>query len=307
MQNITNLSTEKRNPNTTTIDTYTTKEILETINKEDEIITKVVKKTIDEIEKIVNYASEHILQGGRIIYIGAGTSGRLGVLDASECPPTYGVSFEMIQGKIAGGFPALLKAKEGAEDDAKLGYYDLKKLKITVHDTIIGIAASGRTPYVIGGLDYANEVGAFTGAISCVENSELSKYAKAKIEAITGPEVISGSTRMKAGTAQKLILNMISTATMIKLGKVYSNYMIDLNPSNQKLVIRAKNIIKDVVGCDETSCNQLFEESNHNVKLAICMGITGCTIEKCRKALTNSNGHLHIAIKQLHHFKTPKI
>lgn len=299
MQNITKLNTERRNPNTTKIDTYTTREILETINKEDEVITGAVKKTIPEIEKIVDYASKHIPQGGRIIYMGAGTSGRLGVLDASECPPTYGVSFEMVQGIIAGGFPALLKAKEGAEDDAELGCSDLKELNITIHDTVIGIAASGRTPYVIGALQYANEVGAFTGAISCVEDSEISKYAKARIEAITGPEVISGSTRMKAGTAQKLILNMISTSTMIKMGKVYSNYMVDLNPSNEKLVIRAKNMIKEVVGCDDETCDQLFEESNHNVKLAICMGLTGHSAEECKQALTNNNGHLHLAIKSL--------
>lgn len=299
MKDLTTLNTETRNKNTIHIDTYSTKEILETINREDEIITKAVHQTIPEIGKVVDFASEHIPKGGRIIYVGAGTSGRLGVLDASECPPTYGVPFDMIQGIIAGGFPALLKAKEGAEDDFSLGENDMKELNINKNDCIVGIAASGRTPYVIGALNYANSVNAFTGAISCVKNSEISKYAIAKIEAITGAEVITGSTRMKAGTAQKLILNMISTGVMIKLGKVYSNYMVDVTPSNEKLVIRAKHIIKEIVGCNDESANELFKISNHNVKLAVCMGVSGCSFNVCETALKQTNGFLHKAIQLL--------
>lgn len=299
MNNINELSTEKRNLNTIEIDTLSTIKMLEIINKEDEIVTTAVKATIPEIVKVVDYASDHIQLGGRIIYIGAGTSGRLGVLDASECSPTYGVPYEMVQGVIAGGFSAMFKAKEGSEDDAEMGRNDLKNLGITTHDTIIGIAASGRTPYVIGALQYANEIGAFTGAISCVKNSVISKHATAKIEAVTGPEVITGSTRMKAGTAQKMILNMISTCTMIKIGKVYSNYMVDLNPSNEKLVIRAKNIIKEIVNCDDDTCTRLFESSNHDIKLAICMGLTNHSSEDCKQALKDNRGFLRQAIKHL--------
>ncbi|MEG0709837.1 MAG: N-acetylmuramic acid 6-phosphate etherase [Longicatena sp.] len=296
--NIKKLNTEGINQNTLHIDAMDTREILLTINKEDEKIACAVRKTIPEIAKVVDFAATHIIQGGRIIYIGAGTSGRLGVLDASECPPTYGVSHEMVQGIMAGGFSALLIAAEGVEDDANLGEKDLKDIGITINDTIIGIAASGRTPYVIGALNYANRIGAFTCAISSVENSEISGIADSKIEAITGPEVICGSTRMKAGTAQKLILNMISTTTMIKLGNVYGNLMVNVQPTNLKLEERSVGIIATCVGCNDIEARSLFDKSDKNVKLAICMGITGASINFCKEALINSNGKLSLAIKE---------
>ncbi|MEG0541557.1 MAG: N-acetylmuramic acid 6-phosphate etherase, partial [Angelakisella sp.] len=222
------LETEQRNQATLDIDTMSTIEVLHVINQEDQSVALSVSKVLPSIANLIDEAYERMKRGGRIIYIGAGTSGRLGVLDASECPPTYGVEPTVVQGIIAGGFGALLKAKEGAEDDLLLAQSDLKSLNLNENDTVIGLAASGRTPYVIGGLRYANEVGAYTAAISCVNNAKISAHARTKIEAVVGPEVITGSTRMKAGTAQKLILNMVSTSLMIKYGKVYKNLMIDV-------------------------------------------------------------------------------
>ena len=207
----------------------------------------------------------------RIIYIGAGTSGRLGILDASECPPTYGVSFEKVQGIIAGGNEAIFKAKENAEDNPELGKQDLLNINLTENDVVIGLAASGRTPYVLGAIEYANSIGAITGNITCSKSSDLSKVSQYPIEVPVGAEIVTGSTRMKAGTAQKMILNMISTTIMIKLGKVFSGYMVDVKTSNQKLIERAKRIIMKTANCDYEKASDALKKSGNDVKTAIVM------------------------------------
>ena len=235
-------------------------------------------------------------QGGRLIYIGAGTSGRLGVLDASECPPTYGVSPELVQGIIAGGDRALRESSEGAEDNAQAGADDLRALGISQKDAVVGLAASGRTPYVIGALDYADSVGAYTGAVSCVSGAEMSRHAKTVVEAVTGPEAVTGSTRMKAGTAQKMILNMISTSVMIKMGKVYQNLMVDVQPTNEKLVIRSINIIRECLDCGEERAAELLKASGRCVKLAVLMGLTGLEPEPAKQRLEQAGGRLRSAI-----------
>ncbi|XOQ47730.1 MAG: N-acetylmuramic acid 6-phosphate etherase [Eubacteriales bacterium] len=297
--NLNELDTESVNPKSKNIDTMDTMDILNIINEEDKTVAYAVEKTLPDIAVLIDAVYPRMLKGGRVIYIGAGTSGRLGVLDASECPPTYGVDPSLIQGMIAGGFGALLKAKEGAEDDLALARLDLEKISLTADDTVIGLAASGRTPYVIGGLDYANEIGAYTGAISCVNNAEISKHAKAKIEAVVGPEVITGSTRMKAGTAQKMILNMISTSLMIKYGKVYGNLMVDVQPTNEKLVERAKRIIASSSGCSYEEAADFLEKSGSNVKIAICMALTGLSREDCDIILKRNQNNISRAIRSL--------
>lgn len=244
------LVTESRNPKTMNIDLMPIHEILKVMNEEDQTVPLAVEKVIPEIEKAVKFAIDSFQKGGRLIYIGAGTSGRLGILDASECPPTFGVEPGMVQGIIAGGLEAISKAIEGAEDNETLGGDDLKRIGLTENDTVVGIAASGRTPYVIGALNYAKQIGAKTVAISNNKNSQIGKLVDVAIEVETGPEVITGSTRLKAGTAQKLVLNMISTTSMIGIGKVYENLMVDVQPTNEKLVNRAQRIIMDATGCD---------------------------------------------------------
>lgn len=297
--NLTVLETEQRNENTKNIDSMGTKEILETINREDQKIANAVAKTIPTITKLVDEAATRMQQGGRIIYIGAGTSGRLGILDASECPPTYGVSPTLVQGLIAGGKEAILVAKEGAEDSQELAREDLQKINLTANDTVIGLAASGRTPYVIGGLQYANEIGALTGAISCVSHSQIGQIASHSIQAIVGPEVVTGSTRMKSGTAQKLVLNMISTTLMIKYGKVFQNLMVDVQPTNLKLVERAKSIISNASSCSLAEAEQYYNESQQNVKVAICMAITKKDMETCLALLEKSQGSVSQTIRNL--------
>lgn len=298
-ENLQKLSTEQRNPNTLHIDEMDTAAMLTAINQEDKQVPLAVEAVIPQITKLVEEAHIRMQKGGRIIYMGAGTSGRLGVLDASECPPTYGVDSSLVQGLIAGGFPALLKAQEGAEDSREMAEDDLKAVSLTAADTVIGLAASGRTPYVIGGLLYAQKVGAYTGAISCVANAEISKYAETAIEAVTGPEVITGSTRMKAGTAQKLILNMISTSLMIKYGKVYQNLMVDVQPTNEKLVKRAEGIVADAGGCSVEKASALLKESGYQVKIAICMAISGFSKEACEEALENNQGNVSKTIRKM--------
>jgi N-acetylmuramic acid 6-phosphate etherase len=293
------LETEQVNPNSQNIDMMDTVHMLQVINREDQTVALAVKKVLPEIAELVDRVHERMMRGGRVVYIGAGTSGRLGVLDASECPPTYGVDASLIQGIIAGGFTALLKAKEGAEDDPVLARHDLGKIRLTSDDTVIGLAASGRTPYVIGGLDYAGEVGAYTGAVSCVHRAEISEHAEAKIEAVVGPEVITGSTRMKAGTAQKMILNMISTALMVKYGKVYKNLMVDVQPTNEKLVERAKHIIMSSSRCSYDEAVDYLEQSGSNVKIAICMAITKLSKSDCDIILKKAQGNISKAIRFL--------
>lgn len=297
--NLNVLDTEQRNPNSSNIDTLSTMDMLKIINEEDKKVAFAVEKVLPDIEALVEEVGERMKKGGRVIYIGAGTSGRLGVLDASECPPTYGVEPTLIMGLIAGGYSALLKAQEGAEDDLELAKRDLTELNLNKNDTVIGLAASGRTPYVIGGLDYAAKIGAFTGAISCVHNAEISAHAQVKIEALVGPEVITGSTRMKSGTAQKLILNMISTSLMIKYGKVYQNLMVDVRPTNKKLVERAKQIIAESSGCNYEEAAGYLEESGANVKIAICMALTGLSCAECDEILSRNDGNISKSIRSI--------
>lgn len=297
--NLNVLDTEMINENTKNIDQMDTISMLHAINDEDKKIALVVEKQIPMIAKLVDEIQVRMQKGGRVVYIGAGTSGRLGVLDASECPPTYGVDASLIQGIMAGGFEALLKAKEGAEDSKELCVDDLKNINLNENDTVIGLAASGRTPYVIGGLEYANSISALTGSISCVHDAEISKHAKYGIEAVTGPEAITGSTRMKAGTAQKLILNMISTSLMVHYGKVYSNLMVDVQPTNEKLIVRATRIISLAGECTIEEASDYLEKSEHNVKIAICMAVSKQDKDSCLKILNESNGNVSKALHKL--------
>lgn len=268
MIDISKITTEKRNENTKNMDLASTHDLLKLINNEDKTVPLAVEKAIDQIAIVVNKVTEAFSKGGRLFYLGAGTSGRLGVLDASEVPPTFGVSEEMVVGLIAGGDNALRDAIEGAEDSKDAAFEDLKKNNLNKLDVVIGIAASGRTPYPIGGIDYANELGCATACITTSKASEIAQVAKYPIEAIIGAEPLTGSTRMKSGTAQKLILNMITTASMVKIGKVYENLMIDLKMSNDKLVSRAQLIVMEVTGVSKEIAIEYLEKYN-SVKYAI--------------------------------------
>lgn len=265
------LTTEENNENSKEIELQSSYEIVRRINEEDKKIANCINEKLESISKLIDGIIEKMNINSRIIYVGAGTSGRLGILDASECPPTYGVDKELFQGVIAGGKEAVFEAKENVEDSEFAGKEDLQNINITKDDIVIGLAASGRTPYVIGALKYANEVGALTGSISCSKNSELSKISMYPVEVIVGAEIVTGSTRMKAGTAQKMILNMISTTIMIKKGKVFSGYMIDVRPTNKKLIERAKKIIINTTKCSYEIAEEMLEKSNYNVKIAITM------------------------------------
>lgn len=290
--NLNQLDTEQSNPDSLHIDEMSTIDILTTINNEDQKVALAVKDVLPQISIAVDCIYHQMCKGGRLIYIGAGTSGRLGVLDASECPPTYGVNSTLVQGLIAGGKEALTEAIEGAEDSQELAVEDLKTIHLTDKDVVCGIAASGRTPYVISALQYAHTIGSETVSICCVHNGEISKYSNYPIEVITGPEVITGSTRMKAGTAQKLILNMISTSVMIKRGKVYKNLMVDLQPTNEKLKTRAINIVSQSLDCSEEESIRLLTKCHYNVKIAILSGLTGKDEKECEEALLKNNGSI---------------
>lgn len=296
MIDLNTLSTEKNNENSSQIELQNTTEILTRINNEDKLVALAVEKSISQISQlvdaIINNYHEESKNRRRIIYVGAGTSGRIGILDASECPPTYGVDYETVIGIIAGGNEAIFKAKENAEDNELQGEIDLQNIHLTERDVVIGIAASGRTPYVIGALNYANRIGAITGSISCSAHSKISKIAQFPIEVIVGPEIITGSTRMKAGTAQKLVLNMISTTVMIKLGKVFSGYMVDVKTSNLKLIERAKNIIMQTTGVQYEIATKYLENSNNDVKTAIAMILLNVDKENAIKYLNNYNGNI---------------
>lgn len=295
---LTKLTTERRNPASAHIDTCTTLEMVEIMQQEDSKISAAVKKILPEIAKAIDETSKRLKNGGRLFYIGAGTSGRLGILDASECPPTYGTAPELVQGLIAGGIPAIFRAQEGAEDNPDLAVKDLKEHDFSKKDVLVGIAASGRTPYVIGGLQYAHELGALTIALSCSEHSKIANLADIALTPVTGPEIVTGSTRMKAGTAQKLVLNMLSTGTMIKLGKVYGNLMVDVKASNAKLRERAVRIVMEGSGCERDEAEKALAAANGRAKLAILMVVTGISAEEGRKALEKAHGHLAAAIKE---------
>ncbi|KQU57536.1 N-acetylmuramic acid 6-phosphate etherase [Rossellomorea marisflavi] len=296
--NVYELGTEKVNPDTLKIDTASTGEVLRMMNDEDHKVAEAVKKVLPVVEKVVDKVVASISSGGRLIYMGAGTSGRLGVLDAVECPPTFSVGSDVVVGLIAGGERAFVKAVEGAEDNEELGASDLAALQLSPEDTVVGIAASGRTPYVIGGLRYAREVGAVTVALSCNEGARISEEAEHKIEVNVGPEALTGSTRLKAGTAQKLVLNMISTASMIKLGKAYGNLMVDVNISNYKLERRAVGIIRDITGTDEDTALKTLKLAHNEVKASIVMIKLGCGYDEAKDRLRDANGYVRVAIEE---------
>ncbi|MFD6507322.1 N-acetylmuramic acid 6-phosphate etherase [Bacillus sp. NPDC060175] len=291
-----NLSTEHRNEKTTNLDEMGIKEVLQSMNEEDRTVALAVEKEIEQIQKVVQTVIKSFEEEGRLIYIGAGTSGRLGILDAVECPPTFGTDDKMVQGFIAGGLKAFTKAVEGAEDREELAEEDLKSIGLNEKDTVIGIAASGRTPYVIGGLKYAHSVGASTASISCNKNAEISKYAKLNVEVETGAEILTGSTRLKAGTAQKLVLNMISTASMIGVGKVYKNLMVDVQSTNEKLVERSKRIIVEATGASYEVATEYYEKANRNVKVAIVMILLQCEYGEALEKLKAAKGFVKKAL-----------
>jgi N-acetylmuramic acid 6-phosphate etherase len=279
------------------MDEMTTKEILQVMNEEDQTVALAVSKQLDQIEKLVQKVIASFQRGGRLIYIGAGTSGRLGILDAVECPPTFGTTPDMVQGIIAGGLKAITNAVEGAEDDEELAVRDLQKVSLTDKDVVVGIAASGRTPYVISALRYAKQIGAATGSIACNKGAEISKYADVSIEVETGPEVLTGSTRLKAGTAQKMVLNMISTASMIGIGKVYKNLMVDVQATNGKLKERAKRIIVEATGVDANAAARYYEAAHGEVKAAIVMILLQCSYEEAKERLHKANGFVRKALQ----------
>lgn len=285
-------STEDRNPRSKDLDLKSIGEILKIINEEDKTIADAIELKLPEIEKVTNKVVETFKNGGRLFYMGAGTSGRLGVLDASETVPTFSVDPKLVTGLIAGGDYALRHPIENAEDSLESGKEDLIKEGFTKDDFVIAIAASGRTPYCIGAVKYARELGAETGSITCNKNSKLSNYVDYPIEIETGAEVLSGSTRMKAGTATKMVLNMISTTAMIKIGKVYDNLMVDLRPTNEKLVDRARKIIVEVTGVSYEKAGELLEEANNEVKLAIIMANKGLGADEARKILDKNKGFI---------------
>ncbi|ACB60804.1 glucokinase regulatory-like protein [Exiguobacterium sibiricum 255-15] len=290
------LATERRNQRTMELDDMTVEEILTVMNEEDQSVAGVIRQEIPVIQQVVAQVIQSFQAGGRLIYIGAGTSGRLGVLDAAECVPTFGVSPKMVVGLIAGGERALIKAVEGAEDSKTLAVEDLQALKVNANDTVIGIAASGRTPYVIGGLDYAREIGAATAALSCNKDAVISQHADLRIEVETGPEVLTGSTRLKAGTAQKLVLNMISTAAMIGIGKVYQNLMVDVQSTNEKLEIRAKRMIVEATGVDLETAARYFTSANGHVKTAIVMILADVSYPEAVERLQRAHGFVRDAL-----------
>lgn len=289
---IKDLTTEQRNPATMHIDSMSTLDMVKTINQEDQKVAIAVGTQDKKIAQAIDEAAKRYSEGGRLIYIGAGTSGRLGVLDAVELVPTYGIKPERAMGLTAGGKNAMYLAVEGAEDSPELAQKDLKDLNLKQNDVVLGLAASGRTPYVIGGLDYANKVGALTISIACVKNSKIGQHAKIVIEAVVGPEVITGSTRMKAGTAQKMILNMISTGVMIKQGKVYENVMIDVKPTNSKLIDRACRIIQITTDATIAEAKETLKKANNDVGLAIIMLKNKQSLDQAKALLSDANGNV---------------
>ena len=296
MVKIDNLQTEKRNDKTMNLDELSASELLTIMNEEDQKVPLAVKEALPQITEAVEAIIKALKKEGRLIFMGAGTSGRLGVIDAAECMPTFGTTDEVI-GLIAGGPSAFLKAKEGAEDSQELGVSDLKENNLSNKDVVVGLAASGRTPYVIGALDYATQVGAVTVSVSCNKDAEMSKHAQIAIEVDNGPEVLTGSTRLKAGTSQKLILNMLSTASMVGIGKVFGNLMVDVKATNLKLVERSKRIIMMATECDYETAEKYYDLSDNYPKADIVMILTGCSKEDALKRLVNSEVFVRQAVK----------
>lgn len=296
--NLSKLTTEQINAESTNIDRLSILEIIELMNKEDRTVADSVRAVLPEIASAIEAICQSLKNGGRLFYVGAGTSGRIGVLDASECPPTFCTPPEMVQAIIAGGEKAMFAAVEGAEDGREDGGADLNQRGVNASDIVVGITASGRTPYVIGALEYAKETGAATIALSCNRDSEVGKYADLKIEVIVGPEILAGSTRLKAATAQKMILNMLTTAAMIKLGKVYRNLMVDLHASNRKLVERARNMVMNITGVSYEEAEKVLNLTNQKVKPAILMIKAGIPLIKANQLLEQSDGFVREALQK---------
>ncbi|MEQ6968168.1 N-acetylmuramic acid 6-phosphate etherase [Pectobacterium polaris] len=294
--NLGKLVSETRNPATMALDQFSTLEMMHAFNQEDRKVPEAIAQVLPAIAEAVDLATASLQEGGRLIYLGAGTSGRLGVLDASECPPTFGVPHGLVIGLIAGGPGALLKAVEGAEDDLTLGEADLKALNVTAADMVVGLAASGRTPYVIGALRYARDVGCRTAAISCNPHSPIAQEAQVAISPVVGPEALTGSTRLKSGTAQKLVLNMISTGAMVKLGKVYQNLMVDVKATNVKLLDRACRIVVEATGAERDKARQALVQADNEVKPAILMLLANIDVAAARERLKQHNGYLREAL-----------
>jgi len=289
---IINLETEQSNQASAHIDSASTEEIVRIINQEDHKVAPAVQRVLPQVAQAVDIIYEKMRAGGRLIYCGCGTSGRLGVLDAVECPPTFGVPPEMVTGLMAGGPPAFVKAMEGAEDDRELGKADLKAVGFSAGDALVGIAASGRTPYVLGAMEYASSLGAPVIALTCSGHSEMSCVARLTINPVCGPEVITGSTRMKSGTAQKMVLNMLSTAVMIKLGKVYGNLMVDLKATNLKLERRSIRIVRQSTGVTEEQAREAIARCGGSCKTAIVALLCGFTPREAEAALVKADGHI---------------
>nr|WP_324683817.1 N-acetylmuramic acid 6-phosphate etherase [Bibersteinia trehalosi] len=294
LNTLSQLITEQRNPNTMNIDTLSALGIVQKMNDEDQKVAFAVKENLPQIAQAVEQIVQAFQKGGRLVYIGAGTSGRLGVLDASECPPTFGVPAEMVVGIIAGGERALRHPIEGAEDNKQAGMDDLKVVNFSSNDVLVGIAASGRTPYVIGALEYANSLGATTVSIVSNPNSAMSQVAQIAIETVVGAEVLTGSSRLKSGTAQKLVLNMLTTASMILIGKCYQNLMVDVQASNEKLKARAIRIVMQATECSKEQAEKTLFDTNGNAKLAIMMLLSGLEKSSAEQLLLKNQGKLHL-------------
>lgn len=290
------LGTETRNERTADLDGMPVTDLLTAMNDEDQTVALAVRRALPRIAEAVQAAEASLRRGGRLIYLGAGTSGRIGLLDAVECPPTFGTAPEQVMGLLAGGPGAFITAVEGAEDDPRGAVADLEAAGLGPSDVLVGLAASGRTPYVVGGLEYARGIGAATVSVACNADAEVSRHADIAIEVVTGPEVLTGSTRLKAGTAEKLVCNMLSTATMVRLGKVYGNLMVDVRATNAKLVDRARRIVVQATGADPRDAERALEAAGGHAKTAIMMLLGGMTVEQAAEALRRGDGSIRSAL-----------
>ncbi len=297
LQTLSTLITEQRNPNSMHVDSLSALEIVQLMNEEDKQVPLAIEKCLPQIAQAVECIVAAFQQGGRLVYIGAGTSGRLGVLDASECPPTFGVSPEMVKGIIAGGERALRHPIEGAEDSKAQAEVDLQTIQLSSKDVLVGIAASGRTPYVIGALEYAKSLGSVTVSIASNPNSAMANIVDIAIDTVVGPEVLTGSSRLKSGTAQKLVLNMLTTASMILMGKCYQNLMVDVQASNEKLKARAIRIVMQATDCDKALAEETLKQADQNAKLAIMMILSGLDRAQAEALLEKHQGKLQLALK----------
>lgn len=291
--------TEQANPRTANLSSLSVAEIVRLMNDEDALVATAVADVLPQVEKAVAGIANRLRGGGRLFYIGTGTSGRLGILDASECPPTFGVSPNLVQGVIAGGYEACHRAVEASEDDEQAAQRDLETRGFVKDDVLVGIAASGRTPYTIGAVTYARSLGAFTIAVTCAPDSPITRVAEVSIEPVVGPEVVTGSSRLKAGTAQKMVLNMLSTATLVKLGYVSGNRMSNLQARNSKLRARAVRILMAETQLDENAAAAALDAGSGDIRIALVMTKTGCNAEAAKRALNQSRGVVPEAINQL--------